>query len=86
MACNDNPSGLTARLVDYLDHGLTKIVMESHAEPKLTAGFQRVIQRAEVRAKALGRSMITGVETLEAIFYETQSPAARLLGEQGITY
>ncbi|MGY0571886.1 glyoxalase superfamily protein [Bradyrhizobium sp. RDM12] len=85
-ACNADPSGLADRLVDYLDHGLTKIVMEKHAEPKPTAGFQRVVQRAEVRGKALGRSIVTGADTLEAIFYETQSPAARFLGEQGISY
>jgi ATP-dependent Clp protease ATP-binding subunit ClpA len=85
-ACNANPNELTERLVDYLDYGLTKIVMESHAEPKPTAAFQRVVQRAEVRRKAAGRSTVTGVDTLEAIFYETESPAARLLAEQGITY
>ena len=85
-ACNADPSGLTERLVDYLDHGLTKIVMERHAEPKPTAAFQRVVQRAEVRGKALGHSTVTGADTLEAIFYETQSPAARFLGEQEITY
>lgn len=85
-ACNVNPSGLTDRLVDCLDHGLTKIVMESHVEPKPTAAFQRVVQRAEVRRKASGGSTVTGADTLEAIFYETQSPAARFLAEQGITY
>jgi hypothetical protein len=85
-ACNANPGGLTERLVDYLDHGLTKIVMESHAEPKPTAAFQRVVQRAEARRKAVGRSTVTGADILEAIFYETESPAARFLGEQGITY
>ena len=85
-ACDANLSGLTERLVDYLEHGLAKIVMESHAQPKPTAAFQRVVQRAEVRGKALGRSTVTGADTLEAIFYETQSPAARFLGEQEITY
>lgn len=73
------------RLIDYLDHGLTKIVMESQVEPKPTAAFQRVVQRAEVRRKASDGSAVTGADTLEAIFYETQSPAVRFLAEQGIT-
>jgi hypothetical protein len=87
-ACNADPIGLTERLVDYLDHGLTKLVMERHAEPKPTAAFQRVVQRAELRRKASGRStVITGADMLEEIsYYETQSPAARFLAEQGITY
>jgi hypothetical protein len=84
-ACNANPSGTTERLVDYLDHGLTKLVMESHAEPKPTAAFQRVVQHAEIQRHAAGRSIVTGADILKAIFYETQSPAARFLGEQGIT-
>jgi hypothetical protein len=84
-ACNANPSGLTERLVDYLDRGLTKLVMESHAEPKPTAAFQRVVQHAEIQRNAVGRSTVSGADILKAIFYETQSPAARFLAEQGIT-
>jgi hypothetical protein len=84
-ACNADPIGLRERLVDYLDHGLTKIVMESHAEPKPTATFQRVVQVAR-SVGAAGRSKVTSADTLKAIFYETQSPAARFLAEQGITY
>ncbi|MHC2283060.1 ATP-dependent Clp protease ATP-binding subunit ClpA [Bradyrhizobium diazoefficiens] len=60
--------------------------MESYVEPKPTAAFQRVVQRAEVGRKASGGSTVTGADTLEAIFCETQSPAARFLAEQGITY
>jgi hypothetical protein len=81
-----NPNGLTEKLVDYLDDGLTKLVMESRVEPKPTAAFQRVVQRAEVQQKWMGGSKVTGVAVLKAIFYETQSPAARFLNEQGITY
>lgn len=81
-ACNADPSVLTDKLVDYLDHGLKRLVIDTHADPKPTAGFQRAVQRAELRGKELGRSMVTGANTLEAIFSETQSPAARLLGEQ----
>ncbi len=84
-ACNADPIGLRERLVDYLDHELTKIVMERQAEPKPTATFQRVVQVARF-VGAAGRRTATGADTFRAIFYETQSPAARFLAEQGITY
>jgi ATP-dependent Clp protease ATP-binding subunit ClpA len=76
---------LTAKLVDYLDTGLKVLVIDNGWDPKPTAAFQRVVQRAELRGKELGRSTVTGANTLEAMFFETQSPAARLLGEQGMT-
>lgn len=86
-ACNADPIGLRERLVDYLDHELTKIVMERQAEPKPTATFQRVVQVARFVGAAGRSTVITGADTLELIlFYEKQSPAARFLAEQGITY
>ena len=54
-------------------------------EAKHTAGFQRVVQRATHYAEARGRSARTGAELLVAIFAESESPAARLLGEQDMT-
>ena len=83
--CNADLGALTAKLVDYLDTGLKILVIDNGWDPKPTAAFQRVVQRAELRGKELGCSTITGANTLEAIFFETQSPAARLLGEQGMT-
>jgi ATP-dependent Clp protease ATP-binding subunit ClpA len=84
-ACNADLGALTEKLVDYLDNELKRLVIDSGGDPKPTAGFQRVVQRAELRGQELGRPMVTGANTLEAIFSETQSPAARLLGEQGMT-
>jgi hypothetical protein len=82
--CSADFSALAEKLVGYLDNELKRLVIDG-ADPKPTAGFQRVVQRAEVRGKELGRSMVTGANILEAITSETQSPAARLLGEQGMT-
>jgi hypothetical protein len=83
--CNADLGALTEKLVDYLDNELKKLVIDNGARPKPTAGFQRVVQRAEVRGRELGRSVVTGANTLEAIFAERDSPAARLLHEQGMT-
>jgi Glyoxalase superfamily protein/Clp amino terminal domain, pathogenicity island component len=83
--CGADLGALTEKLVDYLDNELKRLVIDNGADPKPTAGFQRVVQRAQLRGQELGRSMVTGANTLEAITSETQSPAARLLGEQGMT-
>jgi hypothetical protein len=82
--CSADLGALAEKLVTYLDNELKRLVING-ADPKPTAGFQRVVQRAEVRGKELSRSMVTGANILEAITSETQSPAARLLGEQGMT-
>lgn len=83
--CSADFGALAENLVGYLDNELKRLVIENGTDSKPTAGFQRVIQRAELRGKELGRSMVTGANVLEAITSETQSPAARLLGEQGMT-
>jgi ATP-dependent Clp protease ATP-binding subunit ClpA len=44
-----------------------------------------VVQRAAHYAEGRGRPNRTGAELLVAIFAETESPAARLLGQQGMT-
>jgi len=53
--------------------------------PSPTVGFQRVVQRATYYAEGRGRPNRTGAELLVAIFAESESPAARLLGEQDMT-
>jgi hypothetical protein len=83
--CSANLGALAEKLVGYLDNELKRLVIDNGADPKPTAGFQRVVQRAELRGQELGRSMVTGANTLESILSETQSPAARFLGEQGMT-
>ena len=83
--CSADLGALAEKLVGYLDNELKTLVIGNGADSKPTAAFQRVVQRAELRRKELGRSMVTCVYILEAITSETQSLAARLLGEQGMT-
>ena len=83
--CSADLGALAEKLVGYLDNELKTLVIDNGADSKPTAAFQRVVQRAELRGKELGRSMVTGAYILEAITSETQSLAARLLGEQGMT-
>ncbi|MDH7795375.1 MULTISPECIES: glyoxalase superfamily protein [unclassified Beijerinckia] len=76
---------LSEKLTGYLDNDLKKLMVGGIAAPKPTAAFQRVIQRGSLRAQELERPLLTGAHILEALFTETQSPAVRFLGEQGMT-
>jgi ATP-dependent Lon protease len=84
-ACSADLGALKASLSDYLNNGLKDLVIENGGDAKPTAAFQRVAQRAELHAQELGRPVVTGTNTLFAIFRETLSPAAKFLGEQGVS-
>jgi Glyoxalase superfamily protein/Clp amino terminal domain, pathogenicity island component len=81
-ACKVDLGALKAKLTNYIDNDLKTLVIDDGGEPKHTAGFQRVVQRAAHYAEGTGRPNRTGAELLVAIFAETESPAARLLAEQ----
>jgi Glyoxalase superfamily protein/Clp amino terminal domain, pathogenicity island component len=82
---NADLATLKGKLVGHLEYKLGILVIDNGWDPKPTAAFQRVFQRAQHRALELGHSTITGANILEAILFETESPAARFLAEQGIT-
>jgi Glyoxalase superfamily protein/Clp amino terminal domain, pathogenicity island component len=84
-ACKVDLGALKEKLTNYIDNDLKTIVINDGGAPKQSAGFQRVVQRAAHYAEGRGRPNRTGAELLVAIFAETESPAARLLGEQDIT-
>jgi ATP-dependent Lon protease len=76
---------LRGKLLFYLDNGLKNLVTENGGDARPTDAFQRVNQRSVLHAQELGRPVVTGANTLLALFPETRSPAAHLLAEQGIT-
>ena len=84
-ACKADLGVLREKLASYLDNELKKLVIDTGEDAKPTAAFQRVAQRAALLAQELDRPVVTGADTLLAIFPETHSPAARLLGEQGVS-
>jgi hypothetical protein len=83
-ACKVDLGALRQKLTNYIDDDLKTNVMNDGGEPKQSAAFQRVVQRAAHYAEGRGRRR-TGAELLVAIFTETESPAARLLDEQHMT-
>jgi hypothetical protein len=84
-ACKVDLDALREKLTNYIDIDLITLAIDGGGEPKPTAGFQRVVERAAHYAVGRGRPNRTGAELLVAIFAETLSPAARLLGEQDMT-
>jgi Glyoxalase superfamily protein/Clp amino terminal domain, pathogenicity island component len=84
-ACKVDLGALREKLTTYIDIDLITLAIDDGGEPKPTAGFQRVLQRAAHYAEGRGLPNRTGAELLVAIFAESESPAARLLGEQGMT-
>jgi ATP-dependent Lon protease len=84
-ACKADLGVLREKLASYLDNELKRLVVDKGGDAKPTTAFQRVAQRAALLAQELNRPVVTGANTLLAIFPETQSPAARLLGEQDVS-
>jgi hypothetical protein len=71
-------AALKGKLVSHLDNKLEIQVIDSGRDV-------RVFERAQHRALELAHSTITGENILEAILFETETPAAWFLAEQGIT-
>lgn len=84
-SCDVNTTQLREALIYYLDHELTSLVSAASEEPKSTAGFQRVLQRAIIHVQSSGRDEVNGANILVALFAERESQAAFLLQEQDMT-
>jgi hypothetical protein len=84
-ACNVDLGALNDQLANYVDNELKKLEVNDGSAAEPTAAFQRAVQRAVLHIQGLGRHIVTGGQVLMAMFAETESPAARLLAEQGMT-
>ena len=83
--CKADLGVLREKVASYLDNELRRLVIDKGGDAKPTAAFERVAQRAALLTQELNRPDITGANTLLAIFAESQSPAARFLGEQHVS-
>ncbi|MEX0808751.1 MAG: ATP-dependent Clp protease ATP-binding subunit ClpA [Dongiaceae bacterium] len=84
-ACNVDIDRLRRELTEYVDEGLEGLVTPDDREPKPTAGFQRVLQRAAIHVQSSGREEVTGANILVAIFSERESHAVYFLQEQDMS-
>jgi len=78
-ACGVDLEQLPRDLTDFIDNELSDIGQSRDGEPKPTAGFQRVVQRAVIHVQSSGREEVTGANVLVALFSERESHAVYFL-------
>ncbi len=84
-ACSVDVDNLRSEVTGYLDEELDNLAVERDGDPKPTAGFQRVLQRAAIHVQSSGREEVTGANVLVAIFSERESHAVFFLQGQEMT-
>ena len=84
-ACGVDIERLTEDVTGFLDTELDDLRSPQEIEPKPTAGFQRVIQRAVIHVQSSGREEVTGANVLVAVFSERESHAVYFLQLQDIS-
>jgi len=84
-ACGVDLDKLKADLSEFLDKDLAGLATDRPGDPKPTAGFQRVVQRAAIHVQSSGRDEVTGANVLVALFSERESHAVYFLQLQDMT-
>src|SRR6201995_1757932 len=84
-ACGVDLDKLRADLTEFLDKDLPGLATDRPGDPKPTAGFQRVVQRAAIHVQSSGRDEVTGANVLVALFSERESHAVYFLQLQDMT-
>ena len=84
-ACGVDLDKLRTDLTEFLDKDLSGLATDRAGDPKPTAGFQRVVQRAAIHVQSSGRDEVTGANVLVALFSERESHAVYFLQLQDMT-
>ena len=84
-ACGVDLERLRTDLTEFLDKDLAGLATDRAGDPKPTAGFQRVVQRAAIHVQSSGRDEVTGANVLVALFSERESHAVYFLQTQDMT-
>ncbi len=84
-ACGLDLEKLRTDLGEFLDKDLAGLATDRPGDPKPTAGFQRVVQRAAIHVQSSGRDEVTGANVLVALFSERESHAVYFLQMQDMT-
>jgi ATP-dependent Clp protease ATP-binding subunit ClpA len=84
-ACGVDLDKLRTDLTEFLDKDLSGLTTDRATEPKPTAGFQRVVQRAAIHVQSSGRDEVSGANVLVALFSERESHAVYFLQMQDMT-
>ncbi|MGE4480658.1 ATP-dependent Clp protease ATP-binding subunit ClpA [Acidocella sp.] len=84
-ACGVDIEKLKKDLTEFLDKDLAGLATDRGGDPKPTAGFQRVVQRAAIHVQSSGRDEVSGANVLVALFSERESHAVYFLQLQDMT-
>jgi len=85
-ACGVDTDSLKRELSEFIDETTPLLPeTENDRETQPTLGFQRVLQRAVFHVQSSGRTEVTGVNVLVAIFSEQESQAVYLLKKSDIS-
>lgn len=84
-ACGVDITQLRHDVTEFVDRELEALKTSATAEPKPTAGFQRVVQRSVIHVQSSGREEVTGANVLVAIFSERESHAVYFLQTQEVS-
>jgi ATP-dependent Clp protease ATP-binding subunit ClpA len=84
-ACGVDLDKLRADIIEFLEKDMSALTTDRPGDPKPTAGFQRVVQRAAIHVQSSGREEVTGANVLIAMFSERESNAVYFLQLQDMT-
>ncbi len=84
-ACGVDLDRLRQELSSFIVDDLSDLVTVKLSEPKPTAGFQRVVQRAAIHVQSSGREEVTGANVLVAMFSEREAHAVYFLQMHDMT-
>ena len=84
-ACDVDIVVLRNNIDTFILNDLKNLQDNFNGEPKLTNGFQRVLQRAAIHVQSSGRESVTGANMIVALFSEKESHAVHFLHQQNMT-
>ena len=84
-ACAVDTNTLKTNIDNFISQDLENLKENFTGEPKLTNGFQRVLQRAAIHVQSGGRENVTGANMIVALFSEKESHAVYFLHQQNMT-
>ena len=84
-ACAVDTNSLKVNIENFISKDLENLKENFTGEPKLTNGFQRVLQRAAIHVQSSGRESVTGANMIVALFSEKESHAVYFLHQQNMS-
>ncbi len=84
-ACSVDIERLRRDLTEFIDTSLSDLISTRSSDPKPTAGFQRIVQRAAIQVQSSGREEVTGANVIVALFSERESHAVYFLQLQDMS-